>query len=173
MQGHSGAPLRRSAAAKSPRCEGGHETGGCSRGLYFRGVRKQGPENKHPHAGPGQWDTEAVSTGELAKETTGKSTPHRGMGIGPRVLQCQDSKGLFIMLICLQAAKGKLLVHSFHPGQRGPARRSKALSANGAHPAMAVGTTDTHPLTRGEEGAIFFRIKSKNFPAFRYASPRS
>lgn len=39
----------------------------------------------------------------------------------------------------------------------------------GTH-ALAVGTTDTHPLLRGEEGAIFFRIKSIFNFIFRYAN---
>jgi len=41
----------------------------------------------------------------------------------------------------------------------------------GAAPRMAIGTTDPQDGLRGEEGPTVFPLKSKNFPAFRYAGP--
>lgn len=68
---------------------------------------------------------------------------------------------------------GKLLVHSFLPRAEEASRALEASYVEGPHPAMAVGTTDTHPPARGEEGAMDFRIKSKIFLAFRYAGPKT
>lgn len=82
----------------------------------------------------------------------------------------QDSKGLFIMLHFPQGRLGEL---PFIPSS--PWRRERpslqGCSCHWGHPARAVGTTDTHPPLRGEEGASVLRRNIKKFLAFRYASP--
>lgn len=53
-------------------------------------------------------------------------------------------------------------------GKHGKSLRARSLLRH-SQDGNAVGTTDRGAGLRGEEGPIFFSVKSKNFLAFRYA----
>lgn len=53
-------------------------------------------------------------------------------------------------------------------GKHGKSLRARSLLRHGQD-GNAVGTTDRGAGLRGEEGPIFFSMKSKIFSAFRYA----